>query len=259
MTEQRIKPTAHVYTCMIDAYSKDGDMDSSLEWWKAMQHNRVEPTPVTYACVIAGHAKRQQWLQVEALWQSMADKRVKPTAHAYASCIDAYGRAGRVERCSQLWSELQQSSLCDTVVFNCMLAAYTRNDMQEAATQCLQDMVVAALRPDCTTYTSIMDAAQSCAAADYWMQDMRRRGVRPNAAVFNVLVSLHGEAGNVAQAQRYFEEATAVGAVDTALCMTHQRLCGHADASVEVQAAKATRRNMELSGVRPSARLSAGG
>jgi len=145
-------------------------------------------------------------------------KRAKnPDAQNYMSLMRACGAEGKVDQALEMLRELQQCGEVDTMTYNCALDVCVSCGNADAADKVLKEMEAAG-RVDVVSYNIMLKQCVSDGAnlksPETVLEDMRKRGLKPNTATYNSLLGGALAAGNFERAWRTIDRMESSGGVD---------------------------------------------
>ncbi|CAN1137962.1 Pentatricopeptide repeat-containing protein At4g32430, mitochondrial [Linum perenne] len=95
------------WTSMISAYSRHGDYESVMNWFKKMLAAQVEPDSITFLSVLTACGRKGMIDTGRHLFDSMIkDYQIKPSPEHYSCMVDMLGRAGRLQEAEDLVKQI---------------------------------------------------------------------------------------------------------------------------------------------------------
>jgi pentatricopeptide repeat protein len=143
------------------------------------------------------------------LARSLFQRAKNPDAQNYMSLIRACGKEGKVEQALEMLEEVRQTGEADTVTYNCALDVCVSCGNEVAADAVFKEMKATG-KVDVVSYNILLKRClsddKSPRAAEAVLEEMKERGLRPNIATYNSLLSQNLAAGDFSRAWRTVEQ-----------------------------------------------------
>ncbi|KAJ4708312.1 Pentatricopeptide repeat-containing protein [Melia azedarach] len=95
------------WTAIISAYSRHGDYESVMNWFKEMENEGVKPDSVTFLSVLTACGRNGMVDMGRHLFYSMGkDYLIEASPEHYSCMVDMLGRAGRLEEAEELVGQI---------------------------------------------------------------------------------------------------------------------------------------------------------
>jgi len=137
-----------------------------------------------------------------------------PNAQNYMSLMRACGQEGKVDKALELLRELQSHGEVDTVTYNCALDVCVSAGSDSAAAAIFQEMK-AAHRTDVVSYNIMLKQCMSehgsSSTIDEVLEDMRKDGLKPNTSTYNSLIGAALSGGDFTKAWKIIDQMEAAG------------------------------------------------
>eukprot|EP01018_Ginkgo_biloba_P013574 Gb_33693 [translate_table: standard] len=266
------------WTAIISAYTKHGLDEEALALFCQMKVADVEPNWFTFAIVLPACAKlacleegkeihediirsgfHSDLFVENALVNMYAkcgcmekahtvfDKMIQRDVVSWNAMIAGYTQNGRVDEALKLFQRMPQRNL---VSWNAMVAGYAQNGYSEEALQLFQQMQLAGVKPNSTTFVSVLPACANLAALEQGKQiheEIIESGFQFDHFVGNALVDMYAKCGSMENARNVFDNMHRQNVVSwTAI------IAGYTQNGISQEALKLFRQ-MQLSGVKPNA------
>ncbi|XP_059075119.1 pentatricopeptide repeat-containing protein At2g20540-like [Cryptomeria japonica] len=131
------------WNAMIAGYAQTGYIEEALETFEQMRLAGLKANSTTFSCILTACAK------MGALEQDM-----------YAKC-------GSIEKARLLFDKMPQR---DVISWTAMVAGYAQHGFVEKALETFKQMRLAGVKPDSTTFVSILPACAKMGALEQAMQ-----------------------------------------------------------------------------------------
>jgi len=247
MVNAGLVPNKVTFNTMINACAKAGDLELAEVWWGKMTIVGLHPNEITYNSMITAASQARDPSRAERWMEKMMEANMVSCAVPFASVIAAWAKNGRID-IAEGWLKrmLEMNVQPDVVIYNTLINASAKAGNQQKAENWHLRMVMNDLVPDAKTYNSLIHACaraglperaehwlnqmeeQRCkldhisfssvihawgkvgnAAAEYWIEEMIRRGFPPNLVCYNTMV--HACARDSAKAKMWFQRLVLSG------------------------------------------------
>jgi pentatricopeptide repeat protein len=259
----RHRLTLQDFAAVYREFSRRGDWQRSMRLFKYMQRQSwCRPDEHIHAIVIGVLGRQGPALLdkcLEVFHDLPAESR---TALSYTSLIAAYARNALHEEARALLDQMKAAGVAPTAAtYNTVLAACARAtdppvpfDMLLGLFAEMRHDVSPSVRPDLTTYNTLLAAASVRSLADQsemLLRTMLEAGVSPDTVSYRHIVDAFASAGNLSRVAELFSEMMATGHMPDAsaylgLMEAHTRVGATAEAV-------AVLRQMQADGCAPTA------
>ncbi|XP_057842699.2 pentatricopeptide repeat-containing protein At2g13600 isoform X2 [Cryptomeria japonica] len=224
------------WTAMISGYVQNGFCDKALETFKQMQSAGVKPNSMTFASVLPACGKIGAFKQGTDIHQIIMERGffsdvvvTNALIHMYAKCgsihkarhlfdkmcqknvvswtamIAGYAQNGVLDEALRLFKEMPKRNV---ISWNAMIAGYAHNGIVAKAMEIFKDMQLAGVKPNSTTFASILPACAKMGVLGQGMaihQSIMERGFLVNITVANALIDTYAKCGNIHKARKLFD------------------------------------------------------
>ncbi|KAI8922164.1 hypothetical protein DFJ77DRAFT_436507 [Powellomyces hirtus] len=211
MPDCNMIPSIHIYTMLMDAHAKSGDVDGVYQYWNKLKASGLQPDLHTYG-VLVWTAFRMQYSYDTAvkLVSEMRREGLTPNAVIVALFVDGLCRAGATEEALKILSSDKEAALPAYTSYMHSLAQSGRQGVKEAYQLFREMTTVKGMEVDVVTFTILIDAQarhkDTLHLAHDLFSDMRKMGLMADATVFNVLLAAHVRFCSVASTLNIFED-----------------------------------------------------
>ncbi|CAN0854260.1 Pentatricopeptide repeat-containing protein At4g32430, mitochondrial [Linum grandiflorum] len=130
------------WTSMISAYSRHGDYESVMIWFKRMLAAEVEPDSITFLSVLTACGRKGMIDTGRQIFDSMIkDYKIEPSPEHYSCMVDMFGRAGRLEEADEIVKQIPGGpgvSVLQSLLGSCR--TYGNVELAEKAKEALLEM-----------------------------------------------------------------------------------------------------------------------
>ncbi|XP_059069471.1 putative pentatricopeptide repeat-containing protein At1g68930 [Cryptomeria japonica] len=265
------------WNAMIAGYAQNGFVDKALETFKQMQLAGVSPDLTTFASILPACAKAGALEQGMGIHKSMDDRGIMPDVVVATALVDMYAKCGSIDKARELFDKMPHKNVvswnamaagyakCGNIekarelfdrmpqrnVFSwtAMIAGYAQNGFVEKALQTFKQMKLAGVKPNSTTFASILPACGKVGALEQGMdihQSMIEGGVLSDIIVGNALVDMYAKCGSMNKAQELFDRMPQRDVVSWTVMIGGYAQNGFVEKALE------TFKQMKLAGVKPN-------
>ncbi|XP_057873032.2 pentatricopeptide repeat-containing protein At1g11290, chloroplastic-like [Cryptomeria japonica] len=194
------------WNVMIGGYAQNGFVEKALETFKQMQLAGVMPDSATFASVLPACAKMGALEQGVDIHQSIMEGGLLSNLIVGNALVDMYAKCGSIDKAHELFDKLPQKNV---VSWNAMIAGYAQNGYVEKALETFNRMQMACVKPNSTTFASILPACAKMGALEQGMdihQCIMERGFLSDIRVGNALVDMYAKCGSIDKARELFDK-----------------------------------------------------
>ncbi|XP_057873705.2 pentatricopeptide repeat-containing protein At4g30700-like [Cryptomeria japonica] len=193
------------WTTMIAGYAQNGFIEKALETYKQMQLANIKPSSTTFASILPVIAKMGALDQGIDIHQNIMEMGFLSNVIVANSLIDMYSKCGRMYKARELFDNMPQR---DVVSWTTMIGGYAQNGFFENALETFKQMQLAGVKPNSTTFTSILPACAQLGALEHGMdihQSIMERGLLSDVVVVNALIDMYGKCQTIHKARELFD------------------------------------------------------
>ncbi|KAH9310403.1 hypothetical protein KI387_025438 [Taxus chinensis] len=240
------------WTAMIAGYAQNGFVKKALETFKQMQLAGVKPNSMTFASILQACAKMGVLEQGMDIHQSLIENGILSDVVVASALIDTYAKCGSIHKAFKLFDRLQKKNVVSWTV---MIAGYVQNGFVEKALETFKQMQLAGIKPDSTTFASILPACAKMGALQQGMgihRSIMESGFLSNVVVASALVDMYAKCGNMHKAHELFDRMPQRDVVSWNAMIVGYAQNGCVEKAVE------TFKQMQFSGIKPNSTTFAG-
>ena len=190
-----------IWNALIDMYAKCGDFDRARWLFDRMVNKNV----VTWNLMISGYVKNGLSEKCIELFHEMRLLGLKPDQVTVSNILGAYFQCGYVDEAIKTFSEIKEK---DKICWTTMMVGYAQNGREEDALMLFGEMLLANVRPDSFTISSVVSSSAKLASL-YNGQVVHGKaihmGVDDDLLVSSALVDLYCKCGVTSDAWMVFE------------------------------------------------------
>ncbi|XP_057840102.1 pentatricopeptide repeat-containing protein At1g15510, chloroplastic [Cryptomeria japonica] len=213
------------WTALISGYAKNGLVEKALETFKQMQSAGVKPNSATIASILPACAKIGALEQGMNIHQSIIEGGFLADVVVVNALIDMYAKCGSMQKAVKLFDKTSQR---DVISWTAMIAGYAQNGLVEKALETFRQMELAGVKPNSTTFASILPACAKMGALEQGMdihQSIIEIGLLSDVVVVNALIDMYAKCGSIQKAHELFDKMSQRDVVSwTALIAGHAGL-----------------------------------
>ncbi|XP_057834772.1 pentatricopeptide repeat-containing protein At5g39350-like [Cryptomeria japonica] len=193
------------WNAIIAGYAQNGLVEKALETFKQMQLASVKPDSTTFASILPACGKIGALEQGMNIHQSINEEEFLSDVIAATALLDMYAKCGSIDRAHELFDRMPQR---DVITWNAMIAGYAQNGFVDKALETFKQMHLAGVKPNSTTFASILPACAKTGALEQGMdihQSIMEGGFLTDIIVGNSLLDMYAKCGSIAKAHKLFE------------------------------------------------------
>ncbi|XP_059069450.1 pentatricopeptide repeat-containing protein At2g39620-like [Cryptomeria japonica] len=233
------------WNAIIAGYTQNGIVDKALETFKQMQLAGIKPNSTTFASILPACAKMGALEQGMDIHRSITEAGFLSDVIVVTALVDMYGKCGCIDKACELFDRMPQKNV---VSWTAMVAGYAQNGFAEKALETFKQMQVAGVKPNSTTFASILPACAKMGALEEGMeiyQSIKVGGFLSDVVVATALVDMYAKCGRIDKARELFDIIPQRNVVSW-----NAMIAGYAQNGFVVKALQ-TFKQMQLAGVKP--------
>ncbi|XP_057870782.1 pentatricopeptide repeat-containing protein At4g02750-like isoform X2 [Cryptomeria japonica] len=234
------------WNAMIAGYAQNELVEDALETFKNMQLAGVKPNNTTFASILPACAKMGALEQGMNIHQSIIETGFLSDIVVESALLDMYAKCGSTDKACILFKKMHQR---DVVSWNAMIAGYAQNGFFENALETFKQMQLAGVKPNCTTFASILPACAKMGALELGTdihQSIIESGFSSDCVLASALVQMYAKCGSIDRARQLFDKMPQRNVVAWTVM-----IAGYAQNGL-VERALETFNEMQLAGVKPT-------
>ncbi|XP_057837805.2 pentatricopeptide repeat-containing protein At4g18520, chloroplastic-like [Cryptomeria japonica] len=193
------------WNVMIAGYAQNGFVEKALETFKQMQLAGVKPNSTAFATILPACAKMGALEQGMDIHQSMKDREILSDVVVATALVDMYAKCGSIDKAREFFDRMPQK---DVVSWTAMIAGYAQNGFVEKAVETFKEMQVAGVKPNSTTFSTILPACAKIGALEQGMdihQSIKDKRILSETVVATALLDMYAKCGNIDKARELFD------------------------------------------------------
>eukprot|EP01018_Ginkgo_biloba_P013026 Gb_04659 [translate_table: standard] len=217
------------WTAMIAGYAQNGMMENALELFDKIP----ERTLISWNALIAGCVQNGEMEYARQLFEEMPERNVvswttmiagyvhdgrledarslfdkMPTRNvvSWTAMISGYTQYGRIQDARQLFDRIPQR---DIIAWSAMITGYVQNGYGEEALILFRQMKQAGIKPNQSTFTSVLSACAILGALENGKQVHERlikTGFMADVCVQNALITMYARSGSISDSRQTFDK-----------------------------------------------------
>eukprot|EP01018_Ginkgo_biloba_P021393 Gb_16101 [translate_table: standard] len=188
------------WTVMIAAYAKQGFAKEASTLFHQMQRAGIQPNQFTFASVLSACADLEA---VKDVHEKISRSGFQSDAFVGSALVDMYGKYGSIEDARNAFDKIPQR---DLVLWNAMIAAYSRLEHSEEAFTLLSQMQRTGIQPDQYTFASVLPACAILAVLKDVHEQIIRSGFQSDVFLGSALVDMYAKCGSIENARHVFDK-----------------------------------------------------
>ncbi|XP_057837809.2 pentatricopeptide repeat-containing protein At1g11290, chloroplastic-like [Cryptomeria japonica] len=234
------------WNAMIAGYAQNGSVEKALGTFKQMQLAGVNPNSTTFVSIFSTCAKMGALEQGMGIHQSIKDRGMLSDVVVAAALVDMHAQCGSIDKARELFEKMPQRNV---VSWNAMIAGYAQNGFVRNALQTFKKMQVAGVKPNSTTFSSILPACAKMGALEQGMdihRSIMEGGFLSDIIVGNALVDMYAKCGCIDKAYEQFDRMRQRDVISWTTMIAGYAQNGYVEKALE------TFKQMQLAGVKPN-------
>ncbi|XP_059067304.1 pentatricopeptide repeat-containing protein At1g15510, chloroplastic-like isoform X2 [Cryptomeria japonica] len=192
------------WNAMITGYAQNEFVEDALETFMQMQLSGIKPNSTTFASVLPVCAKMGALEQGMHIHQSITEDGFLSDVMVTTALVDMYAKCGRIDKARHLFDKMPQR---DVILWTAMIAGYAQNGFVEKALETFKQMQPAGVKPNSTTFASVLPACAKMGDLEKGMgihRNMIEKGFLSDIIVVNALVDMYAKCGSIDKAHELF-------------------------------------------------------
>lgn len=155
------KPNTETYALVLAALGFQGDVERAEALYVEMTTKQeLKPSAACFTAMMDAHARREDFEGVRRWMETMREYGRKVGESAYVALIDAHGRRGEMDLVGAVFAEMKDVAISRKLPsYNAAIAAYCTGRELAKAQDLLQEMIEQDLKPNVTTYDTLLKGA----------------------------------------------------------------------------------------------------
>ncbi|XP_057872340.2 pentatricopeptide repeat-containing protein DOT4, chloroplastic-like [Cryptomeria japonica] len=194
------------WTAMIAGYVQNGFVEKALENFKQMQLVGEKPDSSTFVSILPACAQIRALELAAAIHKIIIESGVLSEVVVATALVDMYAKCGSIDKAHELFDKMAQRNV---VSWNAMIAGYVQNGFVEKALETFKQMQLAGVKPNSTTFASILPACAKMGTLEQGIdihRSIREGGFLSDVVVSSALVDMYAKCGNIDKACELFDK-----------------------------------------------------
>jgi pentatricopeptide repeat protein len=241
MEEEGVKPDLVTWNGLISGYSTQGRTEEALTVINRSKSSGITPNVVSWTSLISGCSQNKLYIDALQFFTQMQEENVKPNAtticnllcacagssllkkgeevHCFSmkqgfvddiyvatSLIDMYCKAGKLKVAYNVFNKAQKKTL---PCWNCMMMGYAIHGHGEEVMILYDEMRERGIKPDAITFTALLSGCKNSGLVDegwkYFDSMQEDYNIVPTIEHYCCMVDLLGKAGFLDEASDFIE------------------------------------------------------
>ncbi|XP_057873711.1 pentatricopeptide repeat-containing protein At3g24000, mitochondrial [Cryptomeria japonica] len=206
LVKEMPRPDVISWSAMVAGYSQNGLFENALEAFKEMHLAGLKPNTTTFASILPACAKMGDLEVGMDIHQRIIECGFSSDVVVASALVDMYAKCGSIGKARELFDKMLER---DVVSWTAMIAGYAQNGFNEKALETFKQMQLAGVKPNPTTFASILPACAKMGALEQGMdihQSIIESGFYSNVVVASAVVDMYAKCGSIHKARELFDE-----------------------------------------------------
>ncbi|CAK7330905.1 unnamed protein product [Dovyalis caffra] len=217
MLSDGLRPTIDVYTALVSAYGKSGQLDKAFSIVVEMKAiPECKPDVYTYSTLMNCCIKLHRFELIQGIFAEMSYLGIECSTVTYNTIIDGYGKAKMLEEMENALTDMIESgsSVPDLFTFNSIIGAYGSSGLIDKMEKWYNEFQLMGLMPDIKTFNILI---RSYGKAGMYgkirsvLEFMEKRFFSPSIVTHNIIIETFGKAGDTETMEEYFRKMKHLG------------------------------------------------
>jgi pentatricopeptide repeat protein len=194
------------WTSMVAGYAHNGFVEQALQTFKQMQRSGLKPDSTTLVTILPACARLGGLEQGMSIHRSILESNFLSDVVAASALVDMYAKCGSIHKAHDLFDKMPQR---DVASWNAMIAGCAQNGFVEKAFETFKKMTVAAVKPDSTTFASILPLTAELGGLEQGRgihEKIIESGILSDVIVANALTDMYAKCGSIYKASKLFNK-----------------------------------------------------
>ncbi|XP_057871944.2 pentatricopeptide repeat-containing protein At1g15510, chloroplastic isoform X2 [Cryptomeria japonica] len=233
------------WTAMIVGYTQNGLVGKALETFKQMKLEAIKPNSTTFASILPVCAKMGALELGMDIHQSITEGGLLSDVVGNA-LVDMYAKCGSIDKACEVFDRMP---LRNVVSWTAMIVGYVHNGFVERALETFKKMQLEGVKPNSTTFASILPACAKVGALKQGMgihQSILEGGFLSDVVVAIALIDMYAKCGSINKARQLFDKIPQRNVVSWNAMIVGYAQNGFVEKALEIF------KQMQLTGVKPN-------
>ncbi|XP_059069534.1 pentatricopeptide repeat-containing protein At3g24000, mitochondrial-like [Cryptomeria japonica] len=233
------------WNTIIVAYRRHGYPHEAVKLFHQMQRKGFQPDQFTFASILPACAKMGALEQGMKIHQRITEGGFLSDVVSNA-LIDMYAKCGSIDKARELFDRMPRRNVFS---WTAMISGYAQNGFVEIALETFKQMQLAGVKPNSTTFVSILPACAKIGALEQGIdihQCIKDTEILSDVVVATALVDMYAKCGSIQKARELFDRMPHRDVISWNAMIAGYAQNGFVDKAVE------TFKQMQLAGVKPN-------
>ncbi|XP_057528696.1 putative pentatricopeptide repeat-containing protein At1g68930 [Amaranthus tricolor] len=195
------------WSAMLVGYSQSGLSEEAIKTYLEMQKNRIEPDYITLGSVISSCANSASLEEGVQFHKQALVSGLQSFVSVSNALITLYGRCGIIEDSLRLFGEM---NIRDEISWTALISSYAQFGKARETLHLYEEMVSEGLKPDETTFVSILSACSRAGLVEegkqYFELMVNLHGIVATPEHYACMIDLFSRAGRLEEAKSFISE-----------------------------------------------------
>ncbi|XP_057863265.2 pentatricopeptide repeat-containing protein At4g02750 [Cryptomeria japonica] len=151
------------WTAMIAGYAQNGLVEKALETFKQMYVEGVQPNSTTFSGILPSCAKVGALEQGMDIHRKIIEGGFSSDIVVVSALVDMYAKCGSIHKARDLFDNMPERNV---ISWTAMVAGYAQNGLVEKALETFNQMQLAGVSPNSTTFVCVLFACNHAGLVD---------------------------------------------------------------------------------------------
>eukprot|EP01018_Ginkgo_biloba_P013168 Gb_21055 [translate_table: standard] len=234
------------WTAMIAGYVQNGQPVEALKVFRQMQLVGMNPNANTFASVLPACANLAALEEGMEIHEEIIRSKFQCNVFVQSALVDMYAKCGNLQKARDVFDKMYERNV---VCWTAIIAGYAQNGQAVEALQIFRQMQLAGVKPDRSTYASVLPALANLAALEQGTEiheDIVKSVFPSDVILDNALIDMYSKCGNIKMARDLFDKMHQRDTVSWTVMIAGYALHGHGKEALKLF------EQMQHSGINPN-------
>ncbi|XP_020588692.1 putative pentatricopeptide repeat-containing protein At1g53330 [Phalaenopsis equestris] len=208
----QFSPDPCTYNILIRAHAALGSIHGACELFDEMTKEGIRPTATTFGTLITALTSASMLDEAFRIKEEMLRRyNIKPNAYIYTSLVKVLCKNNELDHAIRLKDEIASDAEIglDAAIYTTLIRAFFRAGRKGEVVSVLEEMKKKGVKPETATYNAIISGfceEEDFNAAFEGLSEMKRRGCKPDVVSYNTIVMGMCRAGQWSEARKLFDD-----------------------------------------------------
>ncbi|KAI6695912.1 hypothetical protein NL676_023622 [Syzygium grande] len=194
-----------VWHAMFHGYNQQMENEETFKLFSQLQLSEQRPNEFTFASLITAASNLASLQHGQQFHSQIIKRGLDFDPFVTNAVVDMYAKCGSIQEARKAFDLV----ICEDVAYwNSMITTYAQHGEAQAAFQILEELIIAAVKPNYITYVGILSACSHAGLVEDGLLHYNLvcgLGIEPGTERYACMVSLYGQAGRLKDAVDFIE------------------------------------------------------